>query len=113
RQMDVTLQTSVVHGVMWVLVGLGVGIACGLLAAPRLKSIGKATITLVGTGIVVGLFYPFLAAVFFPNDRSDWTVPDGFGNRIFWAMLASLLFSIAVGRTLNTREQSVDGPTTV
>jgi hypothetical protein len=102
-QWDITLRTCVTHAAVWTILGVGIGLATGLLAAPRLKNVFKAAGTLIGAGIVAGMLYPFLAAVFFPNANPDRTIPEGLANRIFWAMLASVLLSIALGHTLNRK----------
>ena len=102
-QWDITLRTCVTHAAVWSIIGVGVGLATGLLVAPRLKSTLKALGVLIGAGIVAGMLYPFLAAVLLPSGNPDRTIPDGLANRAFWALLASILLSIALGHTLNRK----------
>ncbi len=83
-QWDITLRTCVTHAAVWSIIGVGVGLAAGLLVAPRLKSTFKAIGALIGAGIVAGMLYPFLAAVLLPSGNPDRTIPEGLANRAFW-----------------------------
>ena len=102
-QWDITLRTCVTHAAVWAILGVAIGLAAGLLVAPRLKSVFKAVGALIGAGILAGMIYPISAAAIFPNANPDQTIPDGLENRILWAMLASVLFSLILGRTLNRK----------
>ena len=97
--------------------GIGRGSGRGGSPAPppaleehQSERVGAARGHGIAAGIVAGMLYPFLAGVFFPNTNPDRPIPEGLENRIFWAMLASVIFSVALGHTLNRKTVPTETP---
>jgi len=90
------LKTILAHLAVWILGGLGSGIAVGF--AMR-KTSGVARPACAGAlgGAVAALVYSPLGAIAFPLDETDRIVPTGGGNAFLWAAVTGGVIAIVIG----------------
>jgi hypothetical protein len=92
-------QFMMMHGVTWGLIGLGVGLGCGL---SRRTFDAKHVILLISvagvSGCVAGGVYPIISGVTAPLVSSALPVAPAGVARLIWMGLASSLIAIGVGR---------------
>lgn len=93
-------KTMIMHGITWGLIGLGVGVGCGL-ARPKIaaKPVLVSVIVAGLMGCVAGGIFPITLGVAAPLENSIDPVPTSEVARIFWMGLASLLIAAGLGRT--------------
>lgn len=90
-------KTILTHLAVWIVGGLGSGIAVGLALR---KAIGVAQPALAGAlgGAVVALVYSPLGAIAFPLNETDRIVPTGTGNAVLWSTLTGgVIATVVVG----------------
>lgn len=87
------------HGSTWGLVGLGVGLACGL-SRPQWQWKPVMTSTLVGgaAGGVAGVVFPVVAAIALPLVDSAQPIPPVGYARLVWIALASTFMGAGISR---------------
>jgi hypothetical protein len=92
-------QSMMMHGMTWGLIGVGVGLGCGLSHRTIDAKQVILLIIVAGTmGCVAGGVYPIVAGVADPLASSAIPIaPTGLARAI-WIGLASLLMAIGVGR---------------
>ncbi|MGZ0165153.1 MAG: hypothetical protein ACKVII_14615 [Planctomycetales bacterium] len=93
-------ETMIMHGITWGLIGLGVGVGCGL-ARPKIeaKPVLVSAIVAGVMGCVAGGVFPITLGIAAPLENSINPVPISGVGRMFWMGLASLLISAGLGRT--------------
>lgn len=93
-------RTMLMHGISWGLIGLGVGVGCGL-ARPKIepKPILVSVLVAGVMGCVAGGVFPIVLGVAAPLESSINPVPISGVGRIVWMGLASLLIAAGLGRT--------------
>ena len=87
------------HGMTWGLIGLGVGLGCGL--SRRTVDAKQVILLIIVAGVmgcVAGGVYPIIAGVAAPLVSSALPVAPAGVSRAIWMGLASLLIAIGVGR---------------
>lgn len=89
-----------IHATTWLLLGVGYGLAVGVLSRPRVRVL-PTVLAASGAGALWGAAYPFLGAIAFPMDSPEQAVPSGAGLRVIWSLVGSLLIAAALGRLLN------------
>jgi len=92
-------QFMMMHGMTWGLIGLGVGLGCGLSRRTLDPKQIILLIIVAGTmGCVAGGVYPIIVGVAAPLASSAIPVAPVGVARAIWMGLASLLIAIGVGR---------------
>ena len=93
-------ETMIMHGITWGLIGLGVGVGCGL-ARPKIeaKPVLVSVIVAGVMGCVAGGVFPIILGVAAPLENSVNPVPIPGVGRMFWMGLASVLIAAGLGRT--------------
>ena len=82
---------------LFVPLGIGVGIACSLLARSW-KSRAMAVAGGLVAGALAGILYPVAAGVLLPAASTDSLIPVEPSNRLLWMLLAAGLFGLIVPR---------------
>lgn len=92
--------TMIMHGISWGLIGLGVGVGCGL-ARPKIEARPVLVSVLVAgvMGCVAGGVFPIVLGVAAPLESSINPVPISEVGRMVWMGLSSLLIAAGLGRT--------------
>ncbi len=92
-------QFMMMHGMTWGLIGLGVGLGCGL--SRRTVDAKQVILLIIVAGVmgcVAGGVYPIIAGVAAPLVSSALPVAPAGVSRAIWMGLASSLIAIGVGR---------------
>ncbi len=93
-------QLMMMHGVSWGLIGLGVGLACGLSNPTiELKSVFVSMMIAGVTGGLAGVAFPLVAAVFTPLTDSSLPFPQRGPGLVIWMGLASVLIAAGQSRS--------------
>ncbi|MFT5324039.1 MAG: hypothetical protein ACI8P0_001899 [Planctomycetaceae bacterium] len=92
--------TMIMHGITWGLIGLGVGVGCGL-ARPKVeaKPVIVSVIVAGVMGCVAGGVFPIILGVAAPLENSVNPIPVSEVGRMVWMGLASVLIAAGLGRT--------------
>jgi hypothetical protein len=92
-------QVMMLHGLTWGLVGLGVGLACGL-SGPRFSGKSLVMTLLVGgvMGCLGGVAFSIVAGVAAPLANSSLPIPEAGSGRMIWIGLSSVLMGLGLGR---------------
>jgi hypothetical protein len=94
-EFDHTYKAMVGHTTAFLIAGVGIGGAAGLVARQLPQTLG----VVLAAALIAGLVYPGIAAYFFPVLNTDAAVPDGFWSLLLWTILPALLMGIGIGRT--------------
>jgi len=102
-----TLKAIIMHVSAWLVVGVGAGLVFGFVNRATHRT-GRLIAAAVSGGLVAGVLYAPLAALFFAADKSEQLVPTGRGNKIFWIALAATLMALAMHRAAADRHSQPD-----
>jgi hypothetical protein len=92
-------QFMMMHGMTWGLIGVGVGLGCGISRRPiDAKQVILMIIVAGAMGGVAGGLYPIIVGVAVPLVNTATPVAPAGVARAIWMGLASLLIAIGVGR---------------
>lgn len=80
--MEPIVQTTIMHGFLWAVVGIGVG--WGFVAATS-GSIGKGILIGVLAGVLSGVVYTLLSAIAFPSANGFLVLPYSLSEKLTWA----------------------------
>jgi hypothetical protein len=80
--MEPIIQTTLMHSIVWAVVGIGVG---GGFVAATTGSIGKGILVGVLAGILSGVVYTLLAAIAFPHANGFLVLPYSLPEKLTWA----------------------------
>lgn len=89
-----------IHGVVWLVVGLGLAVGITLGNRQRLSSQLESIVIIGLSGMIGGCLFPIVAGIVFPEVNSSWSIPglEPSEGRILWLNLPSVLMGVAVGR---------------
>ena len=89
----------VLHGVTWLIVGWGVGLATGLGATKNRAVFAIGSMLMGGiAGAAAGAFYPFFVSAAMPLVNPSLTVPEETLNRLVWIGLPVVCMGCTLGR---------------
>lgn len=104
---DSEMKFMMMHAIPWGLIGLGVGLACGINGAElSLKSFAVSTIVAGIAGCVAGAAFPFAIAIAAPLVESSMPIPRVGTGRMIWVGIASLFIAAGVSRTASAPEST-------
>lgn len=92
-------QAMMMHGMTWGLIGIGVGLGCGLSRRTiDAKQVMLLLIVAGAMGGVAGGVYPIVAGIADPLANSAIPVAPAGAARAVWIGLASVLMAVGIGR---------------
>lgn len=88
-----------VHGIVWLVVGLGIGIGFTLGVRQQMRTRLESIVIIALFGMFGGCLFPIVAGVLLPAVNSGGSIPglDPSEGRILWLNLPSVLMGLAVG----------------
>lgn len=92
----------------WLLIGLGLSIALGLVGGKRV--FGRMLMITIGLAVFWCLCYPFTAAILFPFASTDRPIPEGSENTLYWIGVFALLAALGAGRVF-LKDEAAPAPT--
>lgn len=90
-----------VHAVTWLIVGLGAGLAVGLLRKSQgMAKVGEKIVVAGLAGLLAGALFPIIAGLALPATNAAVAFPaaEDLGGRILWMLFPSALIGGAAGR---------------
>ncbi len=84
------------QGIFWLLMASGVGLGVALFAGRASLVVGTVLQAILAAVLFVIIYVP-VAAILFPTDNSERTVPDSSGNIAVWAIGAFGLMGLMLG----------------
>lgn len=94
--------TIAMQAAMLATLGLGAGLAVGLLLGRQRLLVASCSVAGVLAGVLAGLLFPYLASRYLPVAASEIVIPEGGPARLLWiALTAGLLGLIVPGMTFS------------
>ncbi len=94
--------TIAMQAAMLATLGLGAGLAVGILLGRERLLVASCSVAGVLAGVLAGLLFPYLASRYLPVAASEIVIPEGGPARLLWiALTAGLLGLIVPGMTFS------------
>ena len=97
---DELLRISGMHAIFWMVIGVGVGLAVGVVRRRR-GALPRSLVVVLAAGALAAAVYSPLAGTLFPVEEADTAIPIGFGSRLLWTMLAAGCMAVLLARTFS------------